>query len=83
MLKNLRLKKVNKSFLPEPISCISGFPMSISRIHILVDLLDPLYVTIVRLVKTVERSPTARETGVQSQVESYQRLKNGTWYLFA
>ena len=25
----------------------------------------------------------ARETGVQYQVESYQRLKNGTWYLFA
>ena len=22
-----------------------------------------------------------RETGVQSQVELYQRLKNGTWYL--
>ena len=24
-----------------------------------------------------------RETGVQSQVESYQRLKNGTWYRLA
>ena len=27
-------------------------------------------------------SPMAREIGVQSQVESYQRLKNGTWHLF-
>ena len=24
-----------------------------------------------------------REIGVQYQVESYQRLKNGTWYLLA
>ena len=31
----------------------------------------------------VEYVSMARETGVQSQVESYQRLKNDTWYLFA
>ena len=29
----------------------------------------------------LERSSMARETWVQSQVESYQRLKNGTWCL--
>ena len=46
MSKNLKLKKVNKSFIPEPISCISGFPMYISRIHILVDLVDPLCITL-------------------------------------
>ena len=34
MSKNLKLKKVNKSFVPEPISCNSGFPMSISHINI-------------------------------------------------
>ena len=39
--KNLKLKKVMKSFVPEPISCISGFPMYISRIHIKLDLVDP------------------------------------------
>ena len=31
----------------------------------------------------VERSPIARETGFQSQVESYENSKNGTWYLLA
>ena len=42
MSKNLKLKKVIKSFVPEPkkrvvsISSVFGFPMSISRIHILV-----------------------------------------------
>ena len=34
MSKNLKLKKVNKSFVPEPISYISGFLMYLS--HILV-----------------------------------------------
>ena len=41
--KNLKLEKVNKSFVPEPISYISGFLMYIS--HILVDLVDPIYIT--------------------------------------
>ena len=45
MSKNLKLKKVIKSFVPEPISRISGFPIYILHIHILVDLVD-LYVTI-------------------------------------
>ena len=40
MSKNLKLKKVIKSFVLEPISCISRFPMYISRIHILVVFLD-------------------------------------------
>ena len=31
----------------------------------------------------VECSPTVQETGFQSQVDSYQRLKNDTWYLLA
>ena len=31
----------------------------------------------------VECSPMVRETGVQSQVELYQRLKNGTWCCLA
>ena len=35
------------------------------------------------LAQWVECSPMARETRVQSQVESYQRLKNGTWCRFA
>ena len=36
------------------------------------------------LVSRVECSPMAQEIGVQSQVESYQRLKkNGTWYRLA
>ena len=35
------------------------------------------------LAKRLECSPMARETWVQSQVESYQRLKNGTWCLLA
>ena len=43
MSKNLELKKVNKSFVPEPISCILGFPMYISHIRILVVFLD-LYI---------------------------------------
>ena len=30
------------------------------------------------LAKLMEFSQMVRETGVQSQVESYQRLKNGT-----
>ena len=34
--KNLKHKKVNKSFVPEPISCFSGFRMYISHICILV-----------------------------------------------
>ena len=29
MSKNLKLKKVDKSLIPEPISCISGFPRNI------------------------------------------------------
>ena len=33
-------------------------------------------------MQVVECLPMAHETEVQSQVESYQRLKkNGTWYL--
>ena len=32
MSKNLKLKKVNKSFVPEPISYLSGFIMYILRI---------------------------------------------------
>ena len=35
----------------------------------------------VPLVKKLEHSPMARETAVQSQVKSYQRLKN--WYLMS
>ena len=34
-------------------------------------------------LEAVEFSPMIRETGVQSQVESYQRLKNVTWCCFA
>ena len=40
MSKNFKLKKVNKSLVPEPILCISGFPMYISRIHISVVFFD-------------------------------------------
>ena len=40
MSKNLKLINVIKSFVPESISCISGFRMFISRIHILVVFLD-------------------------------------------
>ena len=41
MLKNLKLKKVNKSFVPEPrksssVLSVFGYPMSISHIRILV-----------------------------------------------
>ena len=43
MSKNLKLKKVIKRFVPEQISCISEFPMSISRVRILVVFLD-LYI---------------------------------------
>ena len=43
MSKTLKLKKVNKSFIPEPISRILGFPLYILHIHILLDLLD-LYI---------------------------------------
>ena len=35
------------------------------------------------LAKWVDCSPMTRETEVQSQVESYQRLKNGTWSFLA
>ena len=35
------------------------------------------------LAQWVKCSPMVRETGVQSQAESYQGLKNGTWYLLA
>ena len=35
------------------------------------------------LAKWLEFSPMAQETWVQSQVESYQRLKNGTWFHLA
>ena len=45
MSKNLKLKKVIKSFIPEPISCISGSPMYISRIHILVYIFGREYIT--------------------------------------
>ena len=55
MSKNLKLKKVNKGFVPEPISFISWFPMYISRIHILVDLADPLYVTVFYNQNTVKQ----------------------------
>ena len=37
MSKNLKLKKVIKSFVPEPISCFFGFPMYISRVRIYLD----------------------------------------------
>ena len=37
-----------------------------------------IYIYIYILVLRVESSPVARETGVQSQVESYQRLQK--WY---
>ena len=37
----------------------------------------------IRMTKWVECSPMAREIWVQSQVKSYQRLKNGTSYLLA
>ena len=53
MLKNLKLKKVNKCFVPEPISCFSDSyilwtyvhfkHMAISHIHILVVFLDLYY----------------------------------------
>ena len=39
------------------------------------------YVSI--LVKWIKCSPMVQETWVQSQVESYQRLKNGTWWRLA
>ena len=35
------------------------------------------------MAKWVECLQMAQETGVQSQVKSYQRLKNGTGYLLA
>ena len=37
------------------------------------------HITVYKQMMMVKCSPTARETCVQSQVESYQRLKNGTW----
>ena len=38
----------------------------------------------IELTKWVEYSPIVWETGIQSKVESYQRLKeNGTWYCLA
>ena len=39
-----------------------------------------IYIYIYILDKCVKCSPMPRETGVQSKVESYQRLKNSTWY---
>ena len=33
------------------------------------------------LAERVECSPMVQETGIQSQVTSYQDFKNGTWYL--
>ena len=50
MSKNPKLKKVIKSFVPEPISCISRFPMYILCIHILVDLVDPLNITLIKII---------------------------------
>ena len=45
------------------------------------DRVNRLKISIVyELNKWVECSPLARETGVQSQVESYQRFKNGVVY---
>ena len=44
MSKNLKLKNVIKSFVPEPISCILEFPLYVSRIHILVVFLDPWFI---------------------------------------
>ena len=43
MTKNLKLKKVIKSFVPEPIASFFRIPMSISHIHILFVFLD-LYI---------------------------------------
>ena len=63
MSKNLKLKKVIESFVPEPISsvfhiCLNVFRirmnMSILRIHILVDLVDPLYVTKILFILFIE-----------------------------
>ena len=48
--KNLKLRKVIKSFVPEPISCFSGFPVYISHIRVLVVFLD--------LNVTLEQCPT-------------------------
>ena len=38
---------------------------------------------VVAFTKWVECSPMVRENGGQTQVESYQRLKNATWYRLA
>ena len=58
MSKNLKLKKVNKSFVPEPKESRQVFRMfsdsymhnkhsiSLSHIHILVDLVDPFNITV-------------------------------------
>ena len=50
MSENLKLKKVNKSFVPAPISSIFGFLYAYEHyerfmhVNILVDLMDPLYI---------------------------------------
>ena len=60
----------------EKITLISSYSLSVSRSA------NELYsrsAYIYIVAKRVECSPMVRETGVQSQVESYQRLKK--WYL--
>ena len=54
MSKNLKLKKVDKSFVLEPTLSVFGFPKSISRIHILVDLVDPLCMLQLSLYRDID-----------------------------
>ena len=53
---------------------------SLHKLHLSLSLLPPLSLNIYIYIYTyIHCSPMARETWVQSQVESYQRLKK--WYL--
>ena len=38
-------------------------------------------ISYIRFVYLVESTQMARETGGQSKIELFQRLKNGTWYI--
>ena len=72
--KNLKLKKVNKSFVPEPISCFSRFPMFISRIHILVNLVD-LYILYSGFAVSVDHRVKMNKKRNRQVLRFYQRAE--------
>ena len=75
MSKNLKLKKVIKSFVPEPISCISGLPMYISRIHIFVNFVDQLYITNFQFYTT---EMEALSQGLKFAIGIYKNITTNT-----